>query len=490
MFDWDMSCFRRAASGNQAQDLEFLGFIRQIDEFALRQQARREVNFKVRTMCDLHQPGANLLLPIAAGIVVALVATPARADDSSGIATFGYIHSFVFEPQSSAGNGVEGTFVYYENHMPHGYLGFGGFTRVQNLTPGHLAFDIGPQANLGPVGLELGYAYRGPFEGNSGMHGVHVGPFASVGMVSLGVHAIVPIAASGAGKAQDTEFAVTLALKLFLPVFGEPYELRFGSGLPLREGPGADARVASSRPSSEWLDRIASADLQPPAAMPGESLRGWLAQRWLADALDEHAAVAAFARLSLALLGVGAPAFLVEATQRASLDEIRHAEICFTLARSYSNTAVGPGFLPGSLSPIELRSLEQIAVACLRDGCLGEGFAAALAHRASERAIDPPIRAAHAEIARDESAHAKLAWRIVEWCVAQGGAPVLIALIEAAERLPRLLDVAPVPADAALEEAADHGRFGVVEQMQIFLGVRRRVAERLAKVGTTTNLPG
>src|SRR5687768_12056032 len=45
MFDWDMSCFRRAASGNQAQDLELLGFIRQIDEFALRQQARREVNF-------------------------------------------------------------------------------------------------------------------------------------------------------------------------------------------------------------------------------------------------------------------------------------------------------------------------------------------------------------------------------------------------------------------------------------------------------------
>ena len=416
------------------------------------------------------------LLPIATGIVAVLAATPARADDPSGVVSFGYLHSFVFEPQTSAGNGVEATFVYYDENMPDNMLGWGGFVQLQNMTPTHLAFDIGPQANLGPLGFELGYAYRGAYEGYAGMHGVRFGPFLSVGLLSLGVHAAVPVGASGAGQAQDAEIAATVALKLFFPVFGELYDMRFGHGLPLREG--AEARVASARASSEWLVRT-EATTDPTLS---DSLREWLAERWLADALDEHAAVAAFARLSLALLGVGAPASLVEAAQRASLDEIRHAERCFGLARSYSNTQTGPDRLPGALSPIELRSLEQIAVASLRDGCLGEGFGAALAAQACEHTIDPELRAVHAEIARDESAHAELAWQIVEWCIGQGGVSVLGALAEADARLPRLFECVAVPSTVSLDEARDYGRFGPVEQAQIFLRVRQRVRARLAEV--------
>jgi hypothetical protein len=209
-------------------------------------------------------------------------------------------------------------------------------------------------------------------------------------------------------------------------------------------------------------------------------LRDWLAERWLADALNEHAAVAAFTRLSLALLGAGAPLVLVEAAQRAALDEIRHAELCFALARAYSASAVGPAGLPAALSPIALLSPEQLAVASLRDGCLGEGFAAALADHASRQASDPRIRAALSEIARDESLHAELGWRIIDWCLAQGGVAVFIALSEARERLPQLLEVVPVPPSASLREAAAEGRCGPVEQMQIFLGIRQRVRERLA----------
>ncbi len=428
-------------------------------------------------MSNLHARRAHLLLPVASGIVAVLVAAPAWADNSSGIASFGYIHSFVFEPQSSAGNGVEGTFVYYEETLPNGTFGLGGFVRVQNMTPTHFAFDIGPQVNAGPLGLELGYGYRGPFDGHSGMHGIHVGPFASVGVLSLGVHAVVPVAQSGAGKAQDTEVAVTLALKFFAPLFGEGYNLRFGHGLPLLGG--SEARVASARPSSEWL---ATSNAQPSTKGLSGSLRTWLAERWLADALDEHAAVAAFARLSLALLSVGAPPSLVEAAQHASLDEIRHAELCFSVARSYSDSPTGPDSLLGALSPIELRSLEQIAVACLRDGCLGEGFAAALAGRACERARDPEVRAVHAELARDEAMHAELAWRIVAWCLNQGGVSALIALTEAREQLPRVLDVVPVPEPVSLDEAVSHGRFEPVEQLQIFLRVREEVRERLARM--------
>jgi hypothetical protein len=431
-------------------------------------------------MSDSDPRRTRLLLPLATGIVAVLVTAPARADGPSGVASFGYLHSFVSEPQSSAGNGVEGTFVYYERTMPDHMLGLGGFVRVQNMTPAHLAFDIGPQMNVGPVGVELGYGYRGPYEDRSGMHGVHVGPFLSVGLASLGAHWVLPIAPSGAGEEQGTEFAVTLAFKFFYPVFGELYDMRFGSGLPLGEGP--EPRVAPEQPRSDWLADSARGGVQPSTSALPASLREWLAERWLADALDEHAAVAAFTRLSLALLGVGAPLGLVEAAQRAALDEVRHAELCFALAQAYSDRPLGPGGLPGALSPIALRSLEQIALASLRDGCLGEGSAAALADHAARHASDPRVRAAFSEIAGDESQHAELAWRIIDWCLSQGGLSVVVALSEARERLPQLLDMVPVPWPSSLDEAGAQGRFGPVAQMQIFLRIRQQVRERLASV--------
>jgi hypothetical protein len=144
-----------------------------------------------------------------------------------------------------------------------------------------------------------------------------------------------------------------------------------------------------------------------------------------------------------------------------------------------TRTPLGPDRLPAALSPLGLLSLEQIAVASLRDGCLGEGFAAALAGHACGRASDPEVRAVHAEIARDESEHAELAWRIVErrlkgWRSGSGRAP----------RSARATAAAPGCGARSGFRLARPGRrprrFGAVEQMQVFLRVRHQVAERLA----------
>src|SRR4051812_7172938 len=55
------------------------------------------------------------------------------------------------------------------------------------------------------------------------------------------------------------------------------------------------------------------------------------------------ARIASFARLTLELLEHAAPPELVFESQRASLDEIEHARLCFGLAERYSGSARGPG---------------------------------------------------------------------------------------------------------------------------------------------------
>ena len=48
--------------------------------------------------------------------------------------------------------------------------------------------------------------------------------------------------------------------------------------------------------------------------------------QWLRQAEEEHASVASFARHTLQLMSFGAPSELLKESQRASVDEIKHAK--------------------------------------------------------------------------------------------------------------------------------------------------------------------
>src|SRR5690348_13153977 len=74
-----------------------------------------------------------------------------------------------------------------------------------------------------------------------------------------------------------------------------------------------------------------------------DDLRGPLAAWWRENARSEHASVAAFARLVLELIGLGAPARLIEAANRDAMDEIRHANLCFSIARAFDGRCEVPG---------------------------------------------------------------------------------------------------------------------------------------------------
>lgn len=175
---------------------------------------------------------------------------------------------------------------------------------------------------------------------------------------------------------------------------------------------------------ADWGQAIAKAEPLD------EATRAALALAWLEDARMEHASIASFARLTLHLLSLGAPPELVADAQRASLDEIEHARACFALASRYSGEPVGPGpvAIEGSLTAVDLA---DAAVSAVREGCVGETMAAALAAEQLSVTEDGEARSALARIVRDEEAHAELSWRFVRWAIEAGGEPVRAAVARA-----------------------------------------------------------
>ena len=170
-----------------------------------------------------------------------------------------------------------------------------------------------------------------------------------------------------------------------------------------------------------------------------DELRGQLADRWRENGRTEHASVAAFARLALDLMALGAPARLLEDANRDSLDEIRHADLCFSLARALDGKSESPARFPavrGSRTAFRSFALARLAVDSLIDGALHEGLSARVLARLAKRCEDPAARSVVLELARDEGRHAAHGWDVVEWCLSEGGAPVAKALLGSLRAIP------------------------------------------------------
>jgi hypothetical protein len=187
-----------------------------------------------------------------------------------------------------------------------------------------------------------------------------------------------------------------------------------------------EARMAPIARRADWSQKR----IAPCLEGLDDALCNELASAWEHTARMEHASIAAFARFSLQLLALGAPPDLVERTNRAMVDETKHARAAFALASAYRGKPVGPGPLPigGALDgDIDAAAIIRLVI---REGCVGETVAAVEAGEAEESAIDPVVRSVLAEIASDESEHAELAWRTVRWALEAFGDDVRAAVLE------------------------------------------------------------
>jgi hypothetical protein len=124
----------------------------------------------------------------------------------------------------------------------------------------------------------------------------------------------------------------------------------------------------------------------------------------------EAASVDAFHALRADLARLGAPRRLLHAVRTAARDEIRHARAVRHLAERF-----GAHVPRVRVLAVGTRSAEQLAVENAEEGCVRETFGAALAAVQAERARDARVRRMMRVIAREELAHAALAWNVAQW---------------------------------------------------------------------------
>jgi hypothetical protein len=154
------------------------------------------------------------------------------------------------------------------------------------------------------------------------------------------------------------------------------------------------------------------------------------AAAWARAGAEEHASVAAFARLALELMAVGAPTELLRDVHRAAEEEVGHAESAWELAREFGGGRFEAGPFPFA-GPLSVNvTLVELARAAARDGCLAETLGAHLVQAAAALATEPSVKTALEAIAVEESRHAVLSYRIVAWALGAGGEAVKTAVRE------------------------------------------------------------
>ncbi len=178
-----------------------------------------------------------------------------------------------------------------------------------------------------------------------------------------------------------------------------------------------------------------------------------VAQAWIAAASGEHASVAAFARLSMELMAHGAPMDLLRDAHAAALDEVEHTELCLSVARRMGAVGARMGSFPFRAPVTPARSLVDIAVDAVREGCLVETLGAHVAAVAAGACEDADLAALLASIADDEARHAVLSWRVVAWAMSVGGEEVRRAVYDALVAPVDRMDTSSIALRSGIDEA-------------------------------------
>lgn len=183
----------------------------------------------------------------------------------------------------------------------------------------------------------------------------------------------------------------------------------------------------------------------------------------------ERASIDAFRRLARELDAHGAPRALAGEARSAARDEARHARIAARWRAHHGGARIAC-----DLAPREVRPLAAIARENAVEGCVHETWGATIAALQAELAPDATLRADLATIARDEAAHAALAWRVDAWAATR---------LSSSER--RASSLARAAAAAALEDAIAADLEDLGERAARALGLPDRDTARLLVARTS-----
>jgi len=124
----------------------------------------------------------------------------------------------------------------------------------------------------------------------------------------------------------------------------------------------------------------------------------------------ESVSIPAFGRLAGELARLGLSSELSARAKQAQRDEVRHARDTWQLARRFGASPTRLGKMPRAHD----RSLLDLALENVEEGCVREAYGSVVAAHQAESAADPEVRRVMTTIARDEATHAELAWAIHE----------------------------------------------------------------------------
>jgi hypothetical protein len=172
-----------------------------------------------------------------------------------------------------------------------------------------------------------------------------------------------------------------------------------------------EARTARAKGRADW-----TACVEVDVAALSADERAALAEHHAAVAAMEHASVASFARFTLQLLALGAPAEIIAEAQRAALDEVEHARLAYGIASRFAGRALGPDRLPEATAPLGAE-VAQVIEALVAEGCVGETLGAAEGREIARRAGDRGLAEMMERVGADEERHAALAWRSLAWLI-------------------------------------------------------------------------
>jgi hypothetical protein len=215
-------------------------------------------------------------------------------------------------------------------------------------------------------------------------------------------------------------------------------------------------------------------------ALP-EELRASLATLWRARTISEHRSVGIFALYVLDLLGAGAPAPMLSLACRASLDEVRHAELFARLACLYADAVEPPPpGIPAMPDDPSVSMRDQVAREALHLSVLAESYSAVLLGELHEHARDPAVHGVLGVVLSDEVHHARMGWAMLAslFADAETGAGVRARLqgelVATMDGLVKTMfgDPAALPAPTVAEPlrplAREHGWMAPAEEWSLF----------------------